>query len=95
MFVHVFAFRWKPGTTPADQERAAVEIRALQGRIPEVLEAHVGTNTSPRGHGYTFGGVMKFESRAAFHTYEAHPAHQDLLKWLVPLIEPLELDFEA
>jgi hypothetical protein len=60
-----------------------------------VLEAHVGTNTSPRGHGYTFAGVMKFETEAAFHTYEMHPAHQALLEWLVPLIDPLELDFEA
>jgi len=38
---------------------------------------------------------MRFEDRAACDTYAAHPLHVALLEWLVPLIEPVELDFEA
>jgi hypothetical protein len=38
---------------------------------------------------------MRFEDRAACDAYATHPAHVKLLEWLVPLIEPVELDFEA
>lgn len=92
---HVFAFRWKPGTTEAQKERAAKEIRAFQGVIPGLLETHAGPNISPRGAGYTFGGIMRFASKAALDAYVQHPAHQALLVWLVPLIDPVELDLYA
>ena len=36
---------------------------------------------------------MKFADRAAFEAYGPHPVHQKLLSWLMPLIEPVELDF--
>jgi hypothetical protein len=93
MFIHMFAFRLKPGVTEAQQDRMIREISALQSHIPSVLESYVGRNVSPRGQGYVIGGVMKFESQAALDSYNAHPVHQDLLKWLLPLIDPIEVDF--
>lgn len=95
MYIHVFAFRWKPGTADTQKERAATEIRKFQGQIDGLLETYVGTNESPRGQGHEFGGVMKFTDKAAFEAYNPHPSHQALLSWLLPLIEPLELDFTA
>ena len=38
---------------------------------------------------------MKFESRTALESYGSHPVHQELLSWLMPLIEPIEVDFES
>lgn len=95
MFIHVFAFRWKPGTTEAQKQRAAECIRNLKAKIPQILEVNVGDNTSARGDGYAFGGVMKFASKADYEIYAEHPVHADLLVWLLPIIDPLELDFEA
>jgi hypothetical protein len=95
MYIHCFAFRWKPGVNEEQIDRAAAEIQKLQGQIPGLLETHVGRNISPRGEGYTFGGVMKFTDKASLYAYGPHPVHQRLLSWLMPLIEPLELDFEA
>ncbi|MBW4026396.1 Dabb family protein [Acidipila rosea] len=95
MYIHVFAFRWKPEVTAAQKDRVMAEIQALQGRIPGLLETHVGINISPRGQGYELGGVMKFESKEALEAYGPHPVHQELVSWLMPLIEPLEVDFEA
>lgn len=95
MFMHVFAFRWKAGSNEAQKERAAREIVQLKAKIPQVLEVHVGNNTSARGQDYAFCGVMNFDSKADFETYNEHPTHQALLAWLGPLIEPLELDFEV
>jgi len=92
---HVFAFQWKPATSDAQKERAAKEIAAFQGLIPGLLQTHVGPNLSPRGKGYTFGGVMQFKDKAALEAYVQHPAHQALLGWLVPLIDAIELDLRA
>jgi hypothetical protein len=95
MFIHIFGFRWKPQATEADKARATEEILAFRGAIPGLIEAHVGPNLSPRGQGYTFAGLMRFSDKAACDAYSTHPAHLALLGWLVPLIDPVELDFEA
>ena len=92
---HVFAFQWKPDTTEAQKEKATHDIRAFQGTIPGLLETHVGPNISPRGKGYTFGGIMRFADQAALDAYVKHPSHQALLVWLVPLIDAIELDLNA
>jgi hypothetical protein len=95
MFIHIFGFRWKPEATEAQKERAAADIVAFRGKIPGLLEVHVGQNVSPRGQGYAFAGLMRFTGKQACDDYTTHPQHQALLKWLVPLIEPVELDFLA
>lgn len=95
MYLHVFAFRWKPGVTGEQKERVAAEIRKLQGQIPGLLETWVGKSFSPRSQGYELGGVMKFADKASLDDYGPHPVHQQLLSWLMPLIEPIEIDFEA
>ena len=93
MFIHMFAFRFKPNVTAAQKEHVLTEISKLKEQIPEVLESWVGMNVSPRGQGYEFGGAMKFTDAAAYERYNADPVHQKLLTWLVPLIEPIEVDF--
>ena len=95
MYIHVFAFRWRSGVTEDQKQRVISEIRQLQGQIPGLLETYVGKNISPRGQGYELGGVMKFADRASLDAYGPHPLHQALVSWLMPLIEPLELDFAA
>ncbi len=95
MVVHTFAFRWKAGVREDQKVRTLAEIRGLQGQIPGLLETCVGVNVSPRSQGYELGGVMKFTDRAALDAYGGHPAHQKLLQWLMPLIDPIEVDFEA
>ena len=92
---HVFAFRWKPDASEAQKDNAAREIAAFQGQIPGLLQTHVGPNISPRGKGYTFGGIMQFKDKAALDSYVQNPAHQALLAWLVPLIDAIELDLRA
>jgi hypothetical protein len=38
---------------------------------------------------------MKFADQVAFQGYAAHPVHQNLVGWLMPLIEPIEIDFPS
>ena len=95
MFVHIFGFRWKPEATDADKARAEKEILAFRGVIPGLIETCVGPNVSRHGQGYAFAGMMKFVDKQAADFYSIHPAHMALLRWLAPLIDPVELDFEA
>lgn len=95
MVIHIFAFRWKPGVTEEQHQRVIEAIRELQGKIPGLEATWVGVNFSPRSHGYELGGVMHFRDRASLEAYGGHPAHQELLAWLMPLIVPIEVDFEA
>ena len=95
MFIHIFGFRWKDHATDADKQRAAHAIRAFQGQIPGLIDVSVGENLSSRGQGYSFAGLMRFTDRSACDAYSSHPAHLALLEWLVPLIDPVELDFEV
>ena len=95
MVIHTFAFRWKPDVTAEQKQRVLDEIRALQGQIPGIEEAWIGVNFSPRSNGHELGGVMKFRDRASLEAYSGHPVHQKLLSWLLPLIDPTEVDFEV
>ena len=95
MVMHMFAFRLKSGVTEAQQQRMLSDIGEVKSQIPLVLESHVGKNISPRGQGFVIGGMMKFADQAALESYNAHPAHQALLQWLVPLIDAIEVDFAA
>ena len=95
MFIHIFAFRLKPGVSEAQQDRMVREIGELQSHIPSVLESYVGRNVSPRGQGYVIGGAMKFRDQDALEAYNVHPVHQALLAWLLPLIDPIEVDFRV
>jgi hypothetical protein len=95
MFIHIFGFKWRPAATEADKGRARNEILAVRGVIPGLAAVNVGPNLSPRGQGYEFVGLMTFTSRETADAYTTHPAHLALLEWLVPLIDAVELDFEA
>jgi Stress responsive A/B Barrel Domain len=95
MVIHTFFFRWKPGVTDAQKQRAQNTIRSLHTQISGILETNVGANFSPRSQGHEFAGVMKFTDRAALDAYSTHPVHLQLLSWLLPLIDPIEVDFEA
>ena len=92
---HIFAFMWNQGVSDAQKERARKEILAFQGVIPGLMQTHVGPNISPRGKGYTFGGMMQFKDQAALDAYVQHPKHQALLVWLKPLIDAVELDLRS
>ena len=95
MYVHTFLFQWNSDVSEELKERAAKEIRALQGQIPGLLDTSYGANISPRSQGFTHGGVMKFVDKPALLAYSPHPVHQKLVNWLKPLLKlAAELDYE-
>lgn len=92
MLIHIFGFRWKESASVDDRDRAIAEISAFRGKIDGLTELHVGANVAARSLGYETAGVMKFTDVDAYDAYNTHPLHLALLSWLLPLIEPVELD---
>jgi hypothetical protein len=95
VYFHIFGFKWKPEATEAQKAQTVVDVKAFKGVVPGLEEVHLGHNESPRGQGYVFAGVMRFTDKAAFDAYFVHPAHEELLVWLKPIIDPVEFDFLA
>ena len=95
MIIHTFALRWKPEATQTHKDRALVEVRAFQGQIPGLVETLAGVNFSSRSQGNEFGAVMKFTDKASLEAYVVHPLHQELLSWLIPLVDATDVDFEV
>jgi Stress responsive A/B Barrel Domain len=95
MYIHIFLFRWKPDATTEHRASAARDVSAFMGAIPGLLEVAVGPNVSPNSGGYDFGGCMKFTDASAYADYCHHPLHRQLLDWLIPLIDAIELDLPA
>lgn len=95
MFVHIFAFKWKAEATAAQIAAAKTAVVAFKGSCPGLVDVFLGENVSANSPAYTTSAAMMFTDRAAYDAYVVHPDHRALLGWLVPLIDPLELDFEA
>lgn len=68
---------------------------AFRGVVDGLSDVFIGSNVSDNAPEYTTTAAMMFASRQAYDAYVVHPAHVALLDWLVPLIDPIELDFEA
>jgi Stress responsive A/B Barrel Domain len=72
--LHVVSIKWKPGTTPAEQQKALDGVRAMAGEIPGIKNVWLkGERIQPRGYDAAF--AIEFENRAAADRYAESPAH--------------------
>lgn len=87
---HIVLVKVKPGTPPADVQRAMDALGALKDQIPGLVSFSAGEDTSPEGRalGFTHGFVMDFESAAARDAYLPHPLHQQAAQGLRTIREP-------
>lgn len=94
--VHIVLFKWKPETTPQQITAAMEGLRALDGRIPGVLELTCGENFTDRGQGFTHGLLVRLTDREALDTYQTHPEHQAVVQEAIRpfLADIIALDYE-
>jgi hypothetical protein len=87
----------RPGPRPLNS------TTGLPNRSPSGGYEMLNANDHPRGIPCTFtfsasSGSPKppnFKGKTAYQDYVKHPMHQALLKWLKPLIDPVEIDILA
>ena len=71
-------------TDPADAPETAERLRALVGRVPEVLTLDVGLDVMRTEASYDLWLVTTHESTEALAGYQVHPAHEEFRAWVGP-----------
>lgn len=96
MIEHLVLFKFKPETEAAAITLILKQQKALQTKVPGIVEATVGQNFSDRGGGFTHCGRLGFQDRASLDAFYPHSAHQAFKALLQPEIESLlVIDYEA
>lgn len=89
MVDHLVLFRFRRDVSQGRIAEVFETLRQLTRRIEGISSFRGGAYNSPEGlhHGFTHGFVMTFESAEARDAYLPHPAHQELVARLLPLLE--------
>jgi heme-degrading monooxygenase HmoA len=76
MIIHAVFLLPKSETTSEEISIAMDQVRALQQKIPGILEIQAGENTNVNNQGYTYGLIMRFADEDALKAYFPHPEHR-------------------
>jgi hypothetical protein len=92
---HVVLFSYPDELSPADAADMRDQIRAWPAAIPGIRDLRFGRDlTEARTRGYQYLLYMTFDSEQDLLTYQAHPVHQQFLKWVLDhACTPLAFDF--
>jgi hypothetical protein len=94
MILHVVLLQPKPEVTLEEMQTALEQVRALQQKIPGIIDVQAGENVNSSNHkGYTYGFVMRFVDEAHLRAYAPHPDHQVVGSELVRLCSSI-IDFD-
>lgn len=86
MIRHVFLYKLAPG---ADAQQTVDILNALPDKVPGIRGWTLGRHQSPAGARpgqWDYGLVCDFDSFADLQTYNAHPAHVQAVKALLPML---------
>lgn len=86
--VHLVLLKQRKGSDLSAMEAALASIESLREKIDGVEEVVTGPDASVEGlqQGYTHAAVVHFENEEARARYLPHPAHQEAVRQLEPLI---------
>jgi hypothetical protein len=86
---HVVAFKFKEGTSPAKVDEIVTAFGGLKKKIRAIAKFEWGTNVSPekRDKGFTHMFVLTYKSEKDRDNYLVHPAHQDFVKLVGPVLD--------
>ncbi len=73
--IHVVTVQWKPGTTPAEQQKVLDGVRQMAAEIPGIKNVWLKSErVQPRNYDAVF--AIEFENRAAADRYAESPVHK-------------------
>ena len=97
MIQHIVAFRFKPGTAPAQITEAGAGLLAMAGHIPEIRAIHFAHNQAPSATEYSHVLTVVLDDMAAVRRYGDHPVHvETVARFLAPIrVARLALDIDT
>jgi hypothetical protein len=86
---HTVLFRYKPAVSAAQKQEVIQRFAALKDAIPLILRFEGGDNVEGEGLGDGFEHVFcaTFADIAARDAYLPHPAHQEFVAFVGPLLD--------
>jgi heme-degrading monooxygenase HmoA len=76
MIMHIVLLQPKSEATPEEIQTVLDRAKALQHKIPGIIEVQAGENRNSNNYGYTYGMVMRFTNEAHLQAYFPHPEHR-------------------
>jgi quinol monooxygenase YgiN len=86
---HMVMFQFKADAKPEQVDTVVKAFAALPSKIKEIHAFEWGTNNSPEGlnKGLTHCFLVTFKSEEARAAYLPHPAHQEFVTLLKPILQ--------
>ena len=82
MIKHIVIWPMKDDVTDAQKTEMKIRLEALKGVVEELVDIEVGIDDENG----TMSLYSVFASDADLATYQAHPAHQDVVGFVKPLV---------
>jgi len=92
---HMVWIKFKDGVNESRKAEHLDGLRALQGKIPGVIDVKVGENFTDRAKGFTHGLLVTLTDRAALEAYGPHPEHAAVAGPLKEDAELMAMDIEV
>jgi hypothetical protein len=94
MINHVVVFKLKD-RTPDNIEKTRAVLAALGGKVPFLRHFEVGVDVLRAERSYDLALLAKFDSLADLQAYQDHPAHQEVVKYMLTVREStITVDYE-
>ena len=82
MLTHIVFFKLNdPG--PANAQKLRDALLSMTGKIPQIKHMEVGVNVVPSERAFDVALYQHFDSLADLQAYQAHPDHQEVLKYIL------------
>lgn len=95
MLTHIVFFKLND-RTPENAAKLRESLLSLAGHIPQIKHMEVGVNVVPSERAYDVALVQRFDSLHALQEYQAHPNHQDVLKYILSVTASrVSVDYES
>ena len=81
---------------PRSIEKARDVLLGMKGRIPQLRHLEVGTDVLHSERSYDIALVTKFDSLEELETYQKHPVHVEVAKYMTSVRESsVAVDYES
>ncbi len=95
MLTHVVFFKLYE-RTPENAQKLCDVLLSMAGKIPQIKHMEAGVNVVPSERAYDVVLFQRFESLHDMQEYQAHPNHQEVLKYiLAEAASRVSVDYES
>ncbi len=95
MLTHVVFFKLSE-RTPENAQKLREVLLSMTGHIPQIRHMEAGVNVVPSERAYDVALYQHFDSLRDLQEYQAHPNHQDVLKYILAVTASrVSVDYES